>query len=89
MKIEILYSEVANLFGDMANVRYLEKSLPKAKFIYTSLNDEPKFITEKVNLVYMGNRFGEIKDEFEKLHEEVKELKAKPETKTTSKKKTK
>ena len=54
MKIEILYSEVANLFGDMANVRYLEKSLPKAKFIYTSLNDEPKFITEKVNLVYMG-----------------------------------
>lgn len=54
MKIEILYSEVANLFGDMANIKYLEKCLPKAKFIYTSLNDEPKFIKEKVNLVYMG-----------------------------------
>ena len=54
MKIEILYSEVANLFGDMANVRYLEKCLPKAKFIYTSLNDKPKFVSEKVDLVYMG-----------------------------------
>lgn len=54
MKIEILYSEVANLFGDMANVRYLEKCLPKAKFIYTSLNDKPKFISEKIDLVYMG-----------------------------------
>ena len=54
MKIEILYSEIANLFGDMANVRYLEKSLPKAEFIYTSINDKPKFISEKVNLVYMG-----------------------------------
>ena len=54
MKIEILYSEIANLFGDMANVRYLEKSLPKAEFIYTSINDKPRFISEKVNLVYMG-----------------------------------
>lgn len=54
MKIEILYSEIANLFGDMANVRYLEKCLPKAEFIYTSINDKPKFISEKVSLVYMG-----------------------------------
>ena len=54
MKIEILYSEIANLFGDMANVRYLEKSLPKAEFIYTSINDKPKFISEKISLVYMG-----------------------------------
>ena len=29
MKIEILYNEVANLFGDTANLRYLEKSFPK------------------------------------------------------------
>jgi cell division protein FtsL len=44
-----------------------------------------------VNLVYMGNRFGELKVEFDKLHEEVQELKTKPETKTkaASKKKTK
>ena len=54
MKIEILYSEVANLFGDMANVRYLEMCLPKAEFIYTSLNEKPRFIDEKVALVYMG-----------------------------------
>lgn len=54
MKIEILFSEIANLFGDMANVRYLEKCLPDATFIYTSLNDEPKFINEDVDLIYMG-----------------------------------
>ena len=54
MKIEILYSEVANLFGDMANIKYLEKFLPKAKFIYTTLNEKPRFIKEKINLVYMG-----------------------------------
>lgn len=54
MKIEILYSELCNLFGDLANIRYLEKCLPKAKFIYTSINDEPTFIHDKVNLVYMG-----------------------------------
>ena len=54
MKIEILFSEIANLFGDMANVRYLEKCLPKATFIYTSLNDEPKFINEDIDLIYMG-----------------------------------
>lgn len=54
MKIEILYSEVANLYGDMANIEYLKKSLPKAKFIYTSLHDKPTFISEKVNLVYLG-----------------------------------
>ncbi len=53
MKIEVLYSEVANLFGDMANIRYLEK-FNKFKFIYTSLNDKPKFISEKIDLVYLG-----------------------------------
>lgn len=54
MKIEILYNELCNLFGDSANVSYLEKSLPKAKFIYTSINDKPSFISEDVSLVYMG-----------------------------------
>ncbi len=54
MKIEILYSEIANLFGDMANIDYLVKCIPDAEFIYTSLNDKPKFITEDISLVYMG-----------------------------------
>lgn len=54
MKIEILYPEMAYLFGDAANVRYLEKCLPNAEFIKTNKNDAPKFLSEDINLVYMG-----------------------------------
>lgn len=54
MKIEILYSELCNLFGDFANIKYLEKCLPKAKFIYTGIEDVPVFTHQKVDLVYMG-----------------------------------
>ena len=77
MKIEILYSEVANLFGDMANVRYLEKCLPEAKFIYTSLNSKPKFISEDISLVYMGP-MSEHSQELviDKLSKYKKEIKA-------------
>ena len=44
MKIEILYPEVANLYGESANVKYLKKCLPHANFIETTLNDKPQFI---------------------------------------------
>lgn len=55
MTVEILYSEVCNLFGDIGNVRYLEKSLPDAEFIYTRLGDKPYFANNKVNLIYLGS----------------------------------
>lgn len=55
MTVEILYSEVCNLFGDIGNVRYLEKSLPDSKFIYTRLGDKPYFADNKVNLIYLGS----------------------------------
>ena len=35
MKIEILFPEFCNLFGDMSNMRYLKKCLPCAEFIET------------------------------------------------------
>ncbi|MFI3324699.1 MAG: hypothetical protein R3Y35_00835 [Clostridia bacterium] len=54
MKIEILYPEVCNLFGDLANMRYLKLCLPQAEFIHTSLNQKPKFFDENIDLVYMG-----------------------------------
>ena len=41
MKIEILYPEMAYLFGDNANVLYLEKSLPEAEFIKTQFSQIP------------------------------------------------
>lgn len=54
MKIEMLYPEICNLYGDPGNIMYLEKSLPECEVIKTALNDTPKFISEDINLVYMG-----------------------------------
>ena len=36
MKIEILFPEICNLFGDMGNMKYLKKCLPNAEFISTA-----------------------------------------------------
>lgn len=54
MVIEVLYPEVANLFGDLANIRYLEKILPEVTFHYTHLQEEPYFKDHEVSFVYMG-----------------------------------
>lgn len=54
MKIEILYPSLCNLFGDAANMAYLKKCLPEAEFIETAINEAPRFLTEDMNLVYMG-----------------------------------
>ncbi len=56
MKIEILYPEVCNLYGDSFNGKFLRKQLPDANFVMTSLLDKPAFIDAKseVKLVYLG-----------------------------------
>lgn len=54
MKIEVLYSEVANLYGDLYNINYLAKCLPNVKVHYTNLNVTPLFVNHKVDLIYMG-----------------------------------
>lgn len=54
MKIEILFPEITGLYGDLANIRYLEQCLKDAEIVYTSLDKEPVFVTEDVSMVYMG-----------------------------------
>ena len=54
MKIEVLYPEYCNLFGDSSNMKYLSMCLPDAEFIYTNYTSEPVFVREKVDLIYMG-----------------------------------
>ena len=55
MKLEYLYPELGNLFGDGANMRYLRKCLPEAEYIETHLEDEPAFSRdEDVRFVYCG-----------------------------------
>lgn len=80
MKIEILFPEFCNLFGDMFNMKYLKMCLPNAEFIETSLDERPRFVDEDVNLIYLGPmtektqekviaRLGRYKDRIEELIE--------------------
>lgn len=55
MKIEILFPEISNIYGDFGNIIYLKKCLPEAKFIETALNSKPAFLNENIDLVYMGS----------------------------------
>lgn len=54
LKIEILFPEFCNLYGDISNMKYLKKCLPEAEFIESAFTDEPAFITKDVNFIYLG-----------------------------------
>ena len=54
MKIEILFPEFCNLFGDISNMKYLRKCLPNEEYIETSIEDEPAFLNEDIQFIYMG-----------------------------------
>lgn len=56
MNIEYLFPEISGIFGDYANVKIIEKSVPNTNIYYTNLNDTPKFIfDDDIDLVYMGS----------------------------------
>ena len=52
MKIEVLFPEFCNLFGDAYNMVYLEKTLPEAEFIRTKFSDDVRFTEEKMNRLH-------------------------------------
>ncbi|MDR3053532.1 MAG: glutamine amidotransferase [Coriobacteriales bacterium] len=54
MRIEVLYPELGNLYGDGQNMRYLGLCVPEAEFLQTHLPDVPAFVTRPVDLVYLG-----------------------------------
>lgn len=54
IKIEVLYPEYMNLYGDNGNIRYLEQSINSLKVLYTGLNDQPKFLKMKIDMLYLG-----------------------------------
>ena len=56
MKLEYLYPELGNLYGDSANMRYLRKSLPEADYIETHLGEIPAFVSDPdVCFIYSGS----------------------------------
>ena len=55
MKIEILYEDITNVYGDLGNIRYLKNTFKENEIIYTSINDEPYFYKHKVDMIYLGS----------------------------------
>ena len=41
MRIEVLFPERCNLYGDLSNVEYLKRCLPQAEFVETSCRRNP------------------------------------------------
>lgn len=54
MKIEVLFPEICNLYGELENVRYLEKSCDDIELVETNINTCPLFVSEEPALIYMG-----------------------------------
>ena len=78
LKIEILFPEFCNLFGDISNMKYLKKCLPNATFYETAFDEEPKFSKEEINFIYLGPMTESIQEKvIEKLRlykKRIKEL---------------
>lgn len=53
-KIEILFPEFCNLYGDISNMKYLKKCMPKAQFYETAFDEEPIFVKHDVDFIYLG-----------------------------------
>lgn len=54
VKIEVLYPEICNLYGELANVKYLKRAIKKCEVIETNLNEKPKFVSEDIDILYMA-----------------------------------
>ena len=54
MKVEILFPELCSLFGDKGNILLLEKTFGKENVTKTSILETPKFLSESIDLIYLG-----------------------------------
>lgn len=63
MKIELLYKEACNLYGDSFNRMFIQKAFKDATIYETSFNEEPRFVTENIDFIYLGSS----KEEFQVL----------------------
>lgn len=76
MILEVLYPEYMNLYGDKGNVKYLKQCLPNLEIIYTSFQQEPSFLTKKIDILYLGPMSEDSQELIaEKLYPYKKEIK--------------
>lgn len=55
MKIEVLFPEICNLYGELSNIEYLKLCNPDFEVVETSLKDTPLFVEEKPAMIYLGS----------------------------------
>ena len=76
--IEVLFSEFGNMYGEVYNAMFLEKSSKKIKVIHTKLTEEPYFVKHKVDMVYISNlrdlKMYDILDVLKKYKDKIKEM---------------
>ena len=63
MIVEMLYPEIASLYGEKGNLDLLKLCFPEALIKMTMLNDEPYFVKHEVDLIVMGP----TTEEFQKI----------------------
>lgn len=76
--IEVLYSEFGNMYGEVYNAMFLEKSSDEIKLIYTKFNDEPYFVNNKVDMVYISYirdaKIYTVMERLRKYRDRIKEM---------------
>ena len=55
MKVEILFPEVCNLYGDLQNAHYLARCCAEIEVLETDLKTTPRFLMEEVALVVLSS----------------------------------
>lgn len=53
-KIEILFPEIGNLYGDLQNVEYMRRACDEIEIIEDHLTEEPYFVENTPDMIYMG-----------------------------------
>ena len=54
IKVEVLFPEICNYFGELYNIKLLEKTVDNIEVINTHLTDKPTFLKHKVDMIYIG-----------------------------------
>ena len=54
IRVEVLFPEIANLYGDLESIEYIKKSCPDVEVVHSHLTEEPEFMKRTPQLIYMG-----------------------------------